>query len=182
MKIKFLIIFGLMKFSIYVILVILFLSLFALVESKRNSKNRKNSNPKLIQRDRPRAVTNIQRPSSSSSGSISLGRPVSAGSISRPVSSVLSSGPSIIGVPRGPRFGIVSSGFFARPMIRRFAVLRRRLTECPLEFRDNMLVVQRDSYCPEVCERSYCVQINEVCCIYKEIVDETPVVDEKTDD
>lgn len=160
-----------MKFFIYLSLVILILAPFASIECRshsKNSKNKKNKHPGMIHRvpklTSQRPVTNIQRPYSNQV------------SISRPVSAVVPSSPTgFSGTPQGPHFGVVRGGFVARPLrlVRRFAVLRPRLNECPLEFLSNGLVIQRDNYCPEVCSRTYCVQISDICCIYRDgLVDE----------
>jgi hypothetical protein len=156
-----------MKFFIYLSLFILILASFNSVECRRNSKKlKKNNHPGLIKRapklstNSLKAVTNIQRP------------PVS---VTRPVSTVVSRPTIFSGIQQGSHVGIVRGGIVARPLylLRRYAVLRLRLIYCPAEFDSNLLVIERQNYCPEVCIRSFCVQIKEICCIYKEgLVDE----------
>ncbi len=164
-----------MKFFIYLSLVILILAPFVSVDCRRNaSKSKKNKNkhqgvvhrvPKLTSSS-SKGVNVISRPYS---------KPVHSFSSPRPVSTVFSSSPVLSSTPKGPRPGIVRAGFVARPYfaVRRYAVLRLRLTECPDEFLSNILVITRENHCPEVCTRSYCVQVQELCCIYK-----TGLVDE----
>ena len=86
----------------------------------------------------------------------------------RPVQTIVSRPPFLSGPPQG--LGIVRAGFVPRPFmgIRRFAVVRRELSKCPIEFNDNSLIKEIAEYCPEICSKRFCIQTNEICCIYRD--------------
>ncbi len=153
-----------MKFIIYLSLLILILAPFISVDCRKNSKKSKKIKNKQLGLMNKFPITYIQRPYSN------------LVSVSRPVSAYVSSSPSFFsGTPQGPRFGIGRGGYVSRPyrLVRPYAVLRLTLNECPEEFRNNVLARERDDYCPEVCTRRFCVQIKEICCIYKEELDDS---------
>lgn len=154
-----------MKFFIYISLLILILAPFISIDCKRNNKkSKKNKHPGLMQRvpklssSPPKVVTNVSRPFSKSV------------SVARPTPTIISSPTNFSGTPKGPGVGIVRSGFVSRPfyLVRRYAIIRLKLTECPAEFSSNLLVIKRDDLCPDVCTRSFCIQIQDVCCIYND--------------
>jgi len=114
------------------------------------------------------STINIQRPYANS-------QPMS---IAAPVQTVVSRPPFLSGTPQGPRVGVVRGGFVSHPFmaVRRFAVVRRQLNECPVEFHDNSLIKEMAEFCPRVCRKRYCIQINEICCIYRDFSDFKHVV------
>lgn len=176
-----------MKFFVYLSLAILILNSLCSITCRRStnkSKRRRNA-PIQVQTQAP-AVTqgNTATASSSSSSSsaaaiqtppsnptINIEKPYSNSqpmTIARQVPTVVSRPPFISGPPQGPR--IVRSGFVSSPVmaVRRYAVVRSSLNECPVDFHSNMLVKEIAEFCPRVCSTTYCIQINEICCIYRD--------------
>lgn len=181
-----------MKFFIYLSLLILILTPFSSVACRKSSnKSKKRRNPPVqianppAQTASPPAVgagaPSVTSVSSSNAASTSQATPnieiqrpyvnSAPASIARPVQTVVTRPPFLSGPPQGPR--IVRSGFVSSPMmaVRRYAVVRRTLNECPLDFHDNSLVKEVAEFCPRVCSKRYCIQLSEICCIYRDYRD-----------
>ncbi len=176
-----------MKFFIYLSLTILILAPFSSITCRRSSnksKRRRNA-PLQVQPQAPAVTQGTTATSSSSSSAaqiqtlpsnptINIERPYSNSqpmNFARPVPTVVSRPPFLSGPPQGPR--IVRSGFVSSPVmaVRRFAVVRSSLNQCPEDFHSNMLVKEIAEFCPRVCSKRYCIQINEICCIYRDYRD-----------
>lgn len=184
-----------MKFFIILSIVILISAHFCVVSTKRNSSKSKKNKSKVPPKQ-PIVSTPVQsKPASFSSSNVASSASstsTASSTISRPVVNIqrpyvnsapkynyvnqvktfVSSPTLYSGTPKGPR-GIYYGNYFARPLyqIRRYAVIRVRLNECPQLFRGESLVKEVSSYCPNVCNRQSCIQTRYVCCIYTNIDD-----------
>lgn len=171
-----------MKFFIYLSLIILILAPFSSITCRRNaSKSKKRRNLPLHTRTTvpvtsqasSSSTSNISTPASNpSSPTINIERPYVNSqpiAVARPNPTVISRPPFISGPPQGPRIvrGVVRSPV----MVRRYAVVRRSLNECPLDFHGNSLVRELNELCPRICRIRYCIQISEICCVYRDITD-----------
>ena len=182
-----------MKFFIYISLIILILAPFCSITCRRNSN--KSKKRKNISKQNPiqvpvRAQATASSMSSTNIASTSpLSNSPSSPTInvqksyanSQPFSNVrpvpvpvqVSRPPFFSGHPQGPPQGPrIVRGVVSRPvMLGRYAIIRNQMNECPLDFHGNTLVRQINEFCPRICNKKYCIQINELCCVYTDLRD-----------
>jgi hypothetical protein len=190
-----------MKFFIYISLTILILAPFCSITCRRNSNKSKKSkniskkNPVLIPVGAQASATSISSTNIASSSPLSpsplRNSPLSNSpssptinvqrsyansqpfSYARPVPVEVSRPPFFSGHPQGPPQGprIVRGVVSSPVMLGRYAIIRNQMNECPLDFHGNTLVRQINEFCPSVCNKKYCIQINELCCVYTDLRD-----------
>lgn len=151
-----------MKFLIFVSMAILIISQISMIATISNSR----SHTKKIKKSKNPGTTVIHksysspvgvRPSFVSSPKLfTSGTP--KGPMPRPV--LVSSTPSV-GFPiiRNPRIGL-----------RKIAVIRYLLDECPPSHHTLLLIDRNIGECFERCTKNICIQLKEFCCYYDEDV------------